>query len=49
MKPLFVIFSGEMTMVSTDLGILAVVALGVALGVFFGGALLSLVAIYMKR
>ncbi len=30
-------------------GILIVVAIGVALGVFFGGILLTLASIYMKK
>ena len=34
---------------SLSLGILIVVAIGVALGVFFGGILLSVAAVYMKR
>ena len=33
----------------TDVGILLVVAIGVALGVFLGGALLSVVSLVLKR
>ena len=33
----------------SHLGILIVVAIGVALGIFFGGLLLSVVVVYMRR
>ena len=36
-------------MILLDLGILLVVSIGVALGVFFGGILLTIASMYMKR